>query len=79
MCIRCVRAARNLGHTRPSGREKVYAHRLLNGEGIPVFWDRAINVAIEAHVYRIQRAQTRRRYSRKGNSLPEDWCDFNYY
>lgn len=43
------------------GQVKFYAYRLLAGEGVPLFMDRATNYAIEAHVSRIERARTRRR------------------
>lgn len=62
MCKKCVRKFKRLGLPRwfSYGRVKVYAHRLLNGEGIiPIFRDNRINIAIEAHVYKIKRARTK--------------------
>jgi hypothetical protein len=43
------------------GAVKVYAHRFVNGQAIPIFRDRAANAAINEHVERIRRARTRRR------------------
>lgn len=43
------------------GRVKVYAHRYLRGEAIPLFRDMRVNRAIDAHVRRIERARTKRR------------------
>ena len=62
MCIKCVRKSKRLGLPKwfSFGRAKVYAHRLINGESIPLFSDRRVNLAIEAHVHRIERAQTKR-------------------
>lgn len=63
MCIRCEKRSKNLGLPKGMtfGQVKFYAHRLLAGEGVPLFMDRATNYAIEAHVSRIERARTRRR------------------
>jgi hypothetical protein len=46
------------------GQVKVFAIRMLAGEPIPLFKDMAANLAIEAHVSRIERA--RKRGKRKG-------------
>ena len=71
MCIKCLKKAKRLGHSKPTGREKVNAHRLINGEGIPIFADMATNVAIEAHAYRIEQAKKRRKYSRKNAKIDD--------
>jgi hypothetical protein len=47
------------------GKIKVYAHRELNREPIPIFVDNKINRAINDHYDKILLAQTKRRYSRK--------------
>jgi len=42
------------------GRIKAYAHKISNGEAIPVFADNKINREIDRHVSRIRRAKTKR-------------------
>lgn len=49
------------------GQIKVYAHRFLKGQAIPVFRDRKVNRAIDAHETRILRARTRRRRPLRGS------------
>ena len=52
------------------GQIKTFAHRFVNGRGIPVFADRRTNRAIDQHVDRILRARTRRKsLPPKGQSL----------
>ena len=46
------------------GAIKVWAHRLLQGQAIPVFGDRQINRAINRHVRKIIAARTYRRPSK---------------
>lgn len=43
------------------GAIKVYAHRLLRGEPIPIFVDNRVNRAINRFARQIRAAQTRRR------------------
>lgn len=59
MCQKCVVRSKHLKPKLSFGKIKVYAHRLLSGQPIPVF-DYASNVAIEAHVHRIETARKRR-------------------
>lgn len=48
------------------GAIKVYAWRLLKGQPIPVFKDRRVNRAIDAHETRILNVRTRRPRPLKG-------------
>ena len=43
------------------GKIKVYAHRLMNGEPIPIFDDNKTNKMIEEHFDRILKAKTRKK------------------
>jgi len=62
MCIRCEKRSKRLGPSKvlTFGQVKFYAHRMLRGESIP-FFDYKTNIAIEAHISRINRAMTHRR------------------
>jgi hypothetical protein len=62
MCTKCVRRHKRLGLPKwfSYGKAKVYAHRLINGEPIPLFCDRRVNAAIEAHVHKIERARSKK-------------------
>ena len=62
MCEKCVRKSKRLGLPKwfSYGKAKVYAYRLLNGEAIPVFCDKRANLAIEAHVHKIERVRTKK-------------------
>lgn len=42
------------------GRVKVYAHRMLSGQAVPLFRDNRVNRAIDRFVRRIRNAMTRR-------------------
>lgn len=44
------------------GKVKVYAHRLMNGEPIPIFNDNKVNRMIDRHCGCIKKARTNRRY-----------------
>jgi hypothetical protein len=60
MCIRCERKSKRIGLPKGKfGKVKTLAYSLLNGYAIPLFSDKRLNVAIEAHVSRIARAKTR--------------------
>jgi hypothetical protein len=59
MCVACERKSKRLGLPRHTwGKVKFWAHRAVRGFPWPIFRDRRINVAIEAHISRIQRART---------------------
>jgi len=47
------------------GKVKVYAHRFMNGEPIPVFENRQLNKMIDGHCNRIERAKTSRKKNEK--------------
>jgi len=61
MCEKCVRKSKRLGLPKnfSYGKVKVYAHRLINGEPIPLFRDKRINLAIEAHVHKIFKSKSK--------------------
>jgi hypothetical protein len=49
------------------GKIKVFAHRLMNWQPIPIFKDKQTNIAIEKHFDKILDAQTKRVYNRRDN------------
>jgi hypothetical protein len=62
MCIKCERKAERLGIPKGKfGKIKFWANRAMRGGAWPVFNDRRLNVAIEAHISRIEKARTFRR------------------
>lgn len=67
MCEKCVRKGKRAKVS--YGKIKVLAHRLLNGEPIPMFGNLASNYAVEGHLFKIQRKKTERRYRRKGRRI----------
>ena len=67
MCVKCVRYSKRVKPSLSFGKIKVYAHRLMNGQSIPFFANKADNVAIEAHVERILKAKARRGHHEEGS------------
>jgi len=63
MCVKCFRKSKRLGIPKrfSFGKVKFFAHQSANGHSIPIFNDSALNFAIEAHVYRIRQAKTKKR------------------
>jgi len=60
MCIKCERKSQRIGIPKGKfGKIKFWAHRLINGGSVPLFTDRRLNIAIEAHVSRILCARSR--------------------
>lgn len=65
MCEKCVRKAKRLGHKPLTyGQVKFFAHRFDKYESIPVI-NKGVMCSVEGHLYKIQQAKTKRRYSRK--------------
>lgn len=78
MCEKCIRKTKRLGHKPLTyGQVKFYAHQFmtpiysLRSGGcmytpIPLFKNKGINYAIEAHMHKIQRKRTNKKiYNRK--------------
>lgn len=60
MCVKCERKSKRLGIPKGKfGKVKFWAHRFLH-DPIPLFNDKRLNVAIEAHLSRIEKARTKR-------------------
>ncbi len=61
MCVKCERKSKRLGIPKGKfGKVKFWAHQFIHNS-IPLFADKRINVAIEAHLSRIEKARTKRR------------------
>ncbi len=59
MCQKCDKLSKKLKPSISFGKIKVYAHRLLNSQPIPMF-DRATDAAIEIHLYHIMQKRTKK-------------------
>ena len=60
MCVKCERKSKRLGIPKGKfGKVKFWAHQFLHNP-IPLFNDKRLNVAIEAHLSRIEKARTNR-------------------
>ena len=64
MCETCLKKSKHMRLPKwmPFGKIKVLAHRFLQGEPVPFFSDNRINVAIEAHMFRIQQKSKEVKY-----------------
>lgn len=61
MCIKCVRYSKRCPpKTITMAHAKVLAHRALKGQAWPLFRERAANIAVEAWIYRLEMAQSRK-------------------
>lgn len=65
MCEKCIRAGRKAKMT--AGKINFFAHYIDRYQyaSVPLFSDKATNLAIEGRLYQIQKAKTKRRYNRK--------------
>ncbi len=67
MCVKCERKSKRLGLPRHTfGKVKFWANRAVRGFAWPVFRDKRLNIAIEAHISRIIAARTMRKKEAKG-------------
>lgn len=62
MCEKCVRKSKRLGIPKGKfGMVKFFAYQAMKPFGdIPLFTDRRINIAIEAHIHKILQARSKR-------------------
>jgi len=59
-CIKCERKSKRLGLPKGKfGKVKFWAHQFVHNS-IPLFNDKRLNVGIEAHLSRIEKARTKR-------------------
>ena len=59
MCVHCERKTQRLGLPKHVwGKVKFWANRAMRGGAYPLFNDHRINVAIDAHISRIEKART---------------------
>lgn len=75
MCFHCVRKAKHLGRpkTVKPGLIRHLANCAMRHQAWPIFSERAANCAVEAEIYRIERARTRRRRDElQGNRQNDD-------
>ena len=64
MCEKCIRRSKRLGTPKGKfGMVKFFAHQALKKPfgDIPLFEDRRLNIAIEAHIHRILQAKIKYR------------------
>ena len=72
MCEKCVKRTKNFGFKGKSfGQIKALAQSFKKNGIVGVYWPDqcpGVNTAIEAHLHRINRALTKKHYSRKDKS-----------
>jgi hypothetical protein len=66
MYEKCVRYSKRNRPKMRHGMIKFFAHRLLMGQAIPFFFDKRINIAIEAHRHKILREMSKKRRNENG-------------
>jgi predicted metal-binding transcription factor (methanogenesis marker protein 9) len=74
MCHKCVRAVKNNPpKTVKPGLIRVLAYQSFTIRycPIPLFWEKAANLAVEAEEYKLKKARTARYYTRKGRRREE--------
>jgi hypothetical protein len=66
MCIKCVRRSKRFGLKNVTyGQIKTIAQSVMGYPPIRRLFCNRNDVAVEAHLYKIQQARTKRRYNRK--------------
>jgi hypothetical protein len=76
MCIKCVRHAKRFpARSKTFGQIKALAHSFKKYSIVGLSREHTVNIGVEAHLYRIEQALTKRRYKRryKRTKSHEDW------
>lgn len=73
MCEKCVRRSQTCPQkVKTYGQIKATAHSFLKHKIMGLHSDWRVNIAVEAHVYKIEQARTKKRYNRaEGKRVPQ--------